>query len=144
DGGEIRPTQKNPNKKKPSSECQPSEKWVIIRDQHEPIVEPELFDKVQQLLAANRPRKSPSRKKDCYPFSQVLRCSNCGATLYGTKWTSGGVAHAIYRCGSHFTSNTCGPRTVRESVVREIVGEVLRKHLLNPDERERLLAEIRK
>ncbi|QDU18456.1 recombinase family protein [Urbifossiella limnaea] len=140
DGGEIRPTQKKANK----SERTSSESWLVIPGQHEPLVLPELFDLVQQKLASNRSRTSPSRKKASYPLSQLLRCAHCGVPMYGTKQMSGGVKQAIYRCGSYFTQGRCGPRTVNERVVIEQIAQVLQSRLLVPAERERLEAEVRR
>jgi site-specific DNA recombinase len=140
DGGEVLPVGKRANK----SERLAPEKWLIIPAQHEPLIAPDVFDKVQQLLVANRPRTSPSRKKASYPLSQVLRCSHCKELMYGTKRKSGGVVETVYRCGSDMTRGACAPRVVREQVIIEQVAEVLQNQLLDPVERERLVAEIRR
>ncbi|MBA4189485.1 MAG: hypothetical protein C0467_15970 [Planctomycetaceae bacterium] len=122
----------------------PQERWVIIPNQHEAIVEPELFDKTQKLLVANRIRKSPSRKKDQLPLSGLLLCSNCGYPMYGTKRRSGGVVEPVYRCGGYMTRGVCGPATVLERDILKQIAKVLQERLLDPTERERLLAEIRR
>jgi site-specific DNA recombinase len=137
DGGEIHQVGKRANK----SERRPSEKWLILPGRHEPLVAPDLFDKVQLLLVANRPRTSPSRKKAKYPFAQLLRCS-CRGPMYGTKRLSGGVWESVYRCGGDMVRKTCASRVVTERVVIEKLAEVLRQRLLDPVERERLEVEI--
>jgi site-specific DNA recombinase len=140
DGGEIRPTGKQANK----SERASSETWLVIPSQHEPLVAPEVFSKVQQRLSTNRSRTSPSRKKDSYPFSQLLRCSACGKPMYGTKRKNGSAMEPVYRCGSDMTGGGCAPRVVTERVVIDQVARVLQSRLLDPVERERLEAEVRR
>lgn len=139
-GKEVVPTTRDSGK----SHRSPSKEWLIIPDQHEPIVDPVLFDKTQECLAMNRIRTSPSRKKGSYPLSQVLICNACGSPLYGAKIYSGGRWVPTYRCGNDMSRGKCGPRAVREAFIIEKLAEVLQERLLDPRERERLEAELRR
>jgi site-specific DNA recombinase len=138
DGAEVVPV----GHRKAKSSRRPPQDWLVIPGQHEPLVEPAVFDKVQERLAANRIRTSPSRKKGSYPLSQLMVCSHCGAPMYGTKRLSGGRWEAVYRCGSDMDKGTCAPRTVRENVVMDKIVEVLQEQLLDPENRTRLEAEM--
>ncbi len=145
DGGEILPAGPHPRKlKKKWSERLPSDRWVIIPGTHAPLVEPALFDKVQERLAANRVRTSPSRTKNSYPLSQLLVCSHCGTPLYGTKVKSGRRQVVVYRCGSNMSNGSCAPRTVWESVIMEKLAEVLQEKFLDPRNLERVRASLRR
>ncbi len=139
DGGEVVATKRGASK----SARLPQEKWTILKDQHEPLVTPEVFDKVQEHLAANRIRTSPARKKATYPLSQLLLCSHCGTPMYGTKVQSGGREVTVYRCGSNMSNGQCAPRIVREGVIMGELADVLRQKFLEPSNLERLRAAIK-
>jgi DNA invertase Pin-like site-specific DNA recombinase len=129
-------------RQKAKSSRRPPKDWLVIQGQHEPLVDPAVFDKVQEQLAANRIRTSPSRKRASYPLSQLLVCSHCGSPMYGCTRRSGGRLEAVYRCGGDMDKGTCAPRVVRESVVMDNVVEVLQQQLLDPENRARLEAEM--
>jgi site-specific DNA recombinase len=138
DGGEVVSVKRGANK----SERHRPDKWVIIPNRHEPLIEPALFNEVQERLAANGGRTSPSRKRSVYSLSQVLVCSHCGSAMYGTMRKSGGRLEPVYRCGSDMTRGMCAPRVVRESVILEKMAEVLQEQVLCPSERQRLEEEM--
>jgi hypothetical protein len=137
DGVEVQPNQQ---KAKPSRRS--PEDWFIIPDHHEPLVPRDVFDRVQVLLAANRIRTSPSRVKNEYPFSQLLRCAHCKATMYGTKVESGGKKYATYRCGSNMSNAACRSRQIREAVLVDILVEVLQEKFLEQGNIDRLRASL--
>jgi site-specific DNA recombinase len=121
----------------------PPEEWtVVIPDCHEAIVEPKVFDAVQERLANNRCRTSGSRAKDQYVLAGILFCSHCGSPLYGTRVKSGGIPYPSYRCGSSMNTNTCANRTVRETVIVEKLAGVLKEKFLNPSVLDRLRVEV--
>ena len=132
------------NAKAPKSTRRPAGEYSVVPDHHEPIIAPADFERVQERLATNRPRTSPSRKRGVYPFSQKLVCVHCGRPMYGTMRPSGGKKEPVYRCGSDMSNGACAPRVVRERVVLDQVAEVLQTRLLDPAERERLIAELRR
>lgn len=139
DGGEVVPAGRG-NK----SERTTPDKWMIIPNHHAPLVSPSIFDRAQDLLKANRPRTSPSRKKCSYPLSQLLICSHCNTRMYGTTIQSGGRKIAVYRCGSNMSNGTCAPRIVREPLIINKVTEVLRSKFLDADNLERLRTEVQR
>ncbi len=138
DGNEAVPTGRGAK----GATRRPAKEWLIIPGQHEPIVAPDVFNRVQELLAANRIRTSPSRARNAYPMSQLLVCSHCGAPMYGTKRLSGGRWEPVYRCGSDMDKGTCAPRTAREQLVMDSVAEVLQTTFLDPANRDRLVSEL--
>ena len=78
-----------------------------IRDHHEPIVDPEIFERAQEICARrNVGRKSAvlgKREKFSrqYAFSCMLECGYCGSSLSRRRWHSGSKYHkTIWHCVS--------------------------------------------
>lgn len=54
------------------------DKWIIVENTHEALIEKEIFLKVQKLLKKNKPR---SNKKEIYLLDGLLKCGNCGCNI---------------------------------------------------------------
>jgi len=54
------------------------EDWVIVKDCHEPIINPEEFELVQKLITSRRHDK-PSGYENI--FSRLIKCVDCGYAL---------------------------------------------------------------
>jgi site-specific DNA recombinase len=90
---------------------------------YKPLVDPALFDKVQQRLAVVKNRSR--RKRMGYALSGILVCDHCGLPMYGVK--PQGYLPAIYRCtadGSH-GRGSCGYHQVREDRILPFVLRML-------------------
>ncbi len=127
------------------SERRPVEEWEVRNSGHEPIIDPDLFDRAQRMLTANRahkPRPPRCRRPDAYPLSGLLTCSACGQPMYGTEIRSGGRPVAVYRCGSYMSNGACAPRTVWQSVIYGKLAAVLREKFLRPENLYRLRAAL--
>jgi hypothetical protein len=58
--------------------------WVVIRDAHEPLIDADLFERVQRRFALNRGYTTLNAKKD-FALTGLLVCGNCGWKLIGTR-----------------------------------------------------------
>lgn len=63
-----------------SKKCKrvPKEEWIIVPNMHEPIIQKEVFDEVQQLM---KKRTSTRERKHDHILKGLIRCGNCGATM---------------------------------------------------------------
>ena len=61
----------------------PENEWYIVENTHAPIIEREIFEKIQQLLKRDT-RTAPQQKK-LYLFSGFLRCADCGKAMTRSK-----------------------------------------------------------
>ena len=92
------------------------------------IIDDELFEKVQRILA--RYAAAPSRGKaiEEYLLSDKLLCGHCGNKMTGVSSTSkSGKIHHYYKCAGT-TKGKCDKRTVRkqfieDEVIAAIVGD---------------------
>jgi len=63
----------------------PESEWIIVEDMHEPIVNRDLFDRVQQLIKIRQRRNALGAENI---FLGLLKCADCGANL----------SHQAYQC----------------------------------------------
>ena len=63
-----------------SKKCKrvPKEEWIIVPNMHEPIIQKEVFDEVQQLM---KKRTSTRERKHDHRLKGLIRCGKCGATM---------------------------------------------------------------
>lgn len=74
----------------------PEEKWFIVENTHEAIIDRETFDKVQSLL--KRDTRTAPKQKQLYLFSGFLKCADCGRAM--SRIASKGV-YVYYQCGTY-------------------------------------------
>ena len=87
----------------------------------EPIIEPELFEQVQQALKENRPgRRTRSTSRYRYLFSGLIRCGLCGQKLSGASAESStGVTYRYY--SHHGPCPKDGPARHGAEIVHRLV-----------------------
>ena len=101
---------------------------VRVRNSHEPIIEPEVFDRVQEMLAEYTKRRAKVRTK--HPFAGKLICGDCGE-FYGHKvWRlrSTGEHYDVWYCNHKYDGDeVCDSPRLRETEVKEAFGKMLQK-----------------
>ena len=88
----------------------------------EPIVDKEVFERVQVALSRN----IKHNQKRFYMFSGLMRCAECGGSMSGHYWV--GRNCAGYRCQRHYGPkvNQCpNSRTITDGVIEERLLEML-------------------
>lgn len=88
---------------------------VRVRNSHEPIIEPEVFDRVQSMLAKSAKRRAKVRTR--HPFAGKLICGDCGS-FYGHKvWRlrSTGERYNVWYCNHKYDGDkTCDSPRLRD------------------------------
>ncbi len=108
------------------------ENWRIFKDVHEPIIEREVFELVQEnLLKVKRRAPKPENAKK-HIFSGLIRCGDCGSNMrYHTNTTNKEIHY--FSCGNYVkdTRGDCPTRHyIRSDALEQIVLLEL-KHLAN-------------
>lgn len=82
----------------------PQEEWIIVENHHEPIIDRETFEKVQQLIDSKKTYawKSPEPS----PFSGLLICGRCKSPMYIIR--SKRIPHAFV-CGNYYNEGAIKP-----------------------------------
>ena len=106
----------------------PKENWKIFKDVHEPIIDREDFEKVQEFLS--RGKRRPSKVKGNTPtvFNGYLYCPDCGRKLWFHTNTSNPSIH-FFSCSNYEKDyrGTCKTRHyIREEALEMIVLNELR------------------
>ena len=60
----------------------PKEKWAIFKDVHEPIVEREIFERVQELNNKTKRRAPKPANAEKNMFFDLVYCADCGKKLW--------------------------------------------------------------
>ncbi len=111
-------------------------KGDVFPGAHEPLVSPELFGRVQDMLSANR--NGTKRRKAEYALRGVMRCGECGCLI--TAGTHKG--HVYYRCTHGKGKGSCSQRSyIREESLVGEVADVLGHIEVGPEAVARLLAD---
>ena len=108
------------------------ENWRIFKDVHEPIIEREVFELVQEnLLKVKRRAPKPENAKK-HIFSGLIRCGDCRSNMrYHTNTTNKDIHY--FSCGNYIkdTRGNCPTRHyIRSDALEQIVLLEL-KHLAN-------------
>ncbi len=76
----------------------PIEKQAIFPNHHEPIIDTETWESVQEL---RKQRKRPNRYDEVGLFSGMLFCADCGHVLYQQRYQNKNRKQDCYICGSY-------------------------------------------
>jgi hypothetical protein len=125
------------------------DEWIRAENTHEPIIDRELWDRVQSL---SKKRHKPRKDKDGETtlYSGLLVCADCGFKLRGTiqrgKYLNGNeYKRYYYNCGNYARSGktACTIHSISEYALNALVTEHIRSHaqIVEQDE-ERIIEAI--
>ena len=103
----------------------PPEKHVIFENHHEPIIDRETWERVQEL---RKQRKRPNRYDEVGLFSGILFCADCGSVMYQQRYQTDKRRQDCYICGSYKKrTRDCTAHFIRTDLLTAGVTENLRK-----------------
>lgn len=104
----------------------PESEWIRVQA-HEPLVDTDLWERVQALRASGR-RKKLGHALSTHLFTGVLTCGHCGAQLNVERATGRNASYSYYNCRSWIASRTCGDRRRRaDKLDAWLIGEICDK-----------------
>ena len=111
--------------------------WVIIENNHEPIVSRELWDKVQEVNASVS-RGRCTTEKLVNPLSGLCYCDECGAKMKMQK-TPYNKSPYSYRCGMHvrYGKSYCTSHNIKGTILEGAILQDIQRQIdfvLNDDE----------
>lgn len=98
------------------------DEWIIVENNHEPIISKEEFDEVQEILNKNKSARSNKEKDLFYNF---LKCADCGSSFTVRKVKN----YEYYHCTSYVRNGACTSHSIRKDKLVEIVLEELNKKI---------------
>ena len=103
----------------------PPEKQVIFENHHEPIIDTQTWERVQEL---RKQRKRPNRYDEVGLFSGILFCADCGSVMYQQRYQTDKRKQDCYICGSYKKRTAdCTAHFIRTELLTAGVTENLRK-----------------
>ena len=112
----------------------PKEEWIKMENTHEPLIEKELWDRVQALREKrHKPRATKEGKTNI--FTGLMVCADCGmkmrhATQRKTRKNGNIYEHTNFACGTYSKSGHkgCTPHIIAEKILHELVLSQIRSH----------------
>lgn len=101
---------------------------VRVRNSHEPIIEPEVFDRVQAILAESAKRRAKVRTR--HPFAGKLVCGDCGSFNGHKVWRlrSTGERYNVWYCNHKYDGDkTCDSPRLRDEEIKAAFEKMLQK-----------------
>lgn len=123
----------------------PPEKWIVVENTHEPLIERDVWDRVQKRLNSN-PKKTRRTKTDVIGlFSGILKCADCNTPLAYMRKQLKDREKGVYRC-SRYNNNggkACTPHYIDEEYIITFVLNDIRKYaILAKEERKELASRL--
>ena len=103
----------------------PPEKQAVFENHHEPIIDRETWERVQEL---RKQRKRPNRYDEVGLFSGILFCADCGSVMYQQRYQTDKRKQDCYICGSYKKRTAdCTAHFIRTDLLTAGVHSNLRK-----------------
>ena len=103
----------------------PPEKQAVFENHHEPIIDRETWERVQEL---RKQRKRPNRYDEVGLFSGILFCADCGSVMYQQRYQTDKRKQDCYICGSYKKHTAdCTAHFIRTDLLTAGVLSNLRK-----------------
>lgn len=107
----------------------PKEEWVIIENNHEPIISKEIFEKTQELLKLRRKTCKTTSGKKYMPhlFSGRIKCADCHSTMAKTSGRlAGGHDYFICQLAKKSKLKECTRHSIRYDIVKQLVDAAIK------------------
>ena len=99
-----------------------------------PIVPVDLFERVQDMMKANKKAPAKHKAEDEYLLTTKLFCGKCKCLMAGESGTSHTKhVHRYYKCVSVKYHRGCDKKTVRKEWIEDIVINEIRKFLYDDE-----------
>ena len=103
----------------------PEEKQAIFENHHEPIIDTQTWERVQEL---RKQRKRPNRYDEVGLFSGILFCADCGSVMYQQRYQTDKRKQDCYICGNYKKrTHDCTAHFIRTDLLTAGVLSNLRK-----------------
>jgi DNA invertase Pin-like site-specific DNA recombinase len=114
------------------------DEWIIIADMHEPIVDRETFDLVQEKVKS---RKRPDAWGNYSLFAGLMQCGQCGKTMT-IRWTNSTGKAKYYSCARYnkFGKAHCSQHKIMFEFIHDLILEQIRSYARQALENEEEIA----
>jgi DNA invertase Pin-like site-specific DNA recombinase/DNA-binding transcriptional MerR regulator len=110
----------------------PKDEWVVIENNHEPIISKEVFEKTQKLLQIRRKtcKTTSGQKFQPHLFSGKIRCADCNSAMTKTSGRlAGGYDYFMCQLGKKTKYKECTRHSIRYNTVEKYVDLEIKKQI---------------
>ena len=112
---------------------------VVIENAVPPIIDKELFDRVQALFKHNYSARAKNKAKEDYLLTTKVFCGHCGSPLIGESGTSKtGAVHHYYKCACRKRNRSCQKKIEKKEWLEQTVVRFTVKQVLTDENIERI------
>jgi site-specific DNA recombinase len=106
----------------------------IVEGEHEGIVDPDLWQRAQEVLDGNKRPQREKRPSEAL-LAGLLRCGKCGAAMSPSHATKGNLRYHYYKCGSsdRHGSGACPGGRIPAAPIESIVVDRIKAIGQDPD-----------
>jgi DNA invertase Pin-like site-specific DNA recombinase len=117
------------------------EDWIVAPESHEPIIDRDLFERVQLRLERNQKATTPVPGGGDFLLRSLIVCGHCGARMIGRKERGG---RKVYSCGRYRAEgrHACHHNWMAESKLIDVIVRKIQEEYLNPARLEEVRREI--
>ena len=122
-------------------------KGELYDGEHEAIIDEELFNKAQDILAENKIERKPSNNEKAPGLlKDILHCKACDTVMFHTYTSKENVKYRYYVCmhAQKHGYETCPTRSVSAPAIEDAVVECLKKLANNPQEQKENVESLNK
>lgn len=131
------------------SVSKPKEEWKVFKGMHEPIIERDVFDRVQQLLGSKSNPGANIGRYDCKGNQNnilrgKLRCGECGRAMSVRRRKSHGKEIIQYICPMHekYNSSYCKKKGMEKTQFDDLLLTIIRKQMTLYSDASQLLSKL--
>ncbi len=103
----------------------PKEKWIIVENKHEPIIEKDIFVLAQKRKAQNR-RISTTTQEE-HLLSGFVYCAECHRAMH--RKSSKGIGYYFCRTYTQNSKKHCTKHSIREDILQSVLLETIQKEI---------------
>ena len=108
------------------------------------IVPEDLFNRVQERMAANKKAPAKHKAEDEYLLTTKLFCGKCQCYMVGESGTGRNKVHHYYKCASVKNHKGCDKKTVKKEWIENLVIEQIKKLIFDDELIEKLADTVMK
>lgn len=114
--------------------------WSVVEDNHEPIVETELFNTVQKILS--RDIRISTNEQKVQPLAGVVFCGDCGRAMCRRNVKRGNKTFHYYWCGSYKRKQGCTTHNISQEMLEKAVFDSIKNQISLMVELDKLVNQI--
>ena len=109
----------------------PKSEWIVVPDMHEPIIDGDLWNAVQNLLKSRQgnDKQFKSESEEINPLRGIVHCRECCSGMWRMSYQSGENRYKYYRCRTVKNSEgICDNiNSIRQTDLEDLILKELRK-----------------